>query len=573
MTMLKRMSLRTKLMIVSVMLVLVPVTVIGIHALNKISASINSLTGNTMTMYAKQLAAGMQVTLQSELRSIAGIATARRIIGGATGNIDAAEDALKDVMKKVGSNYEAAYVTDANGVIQADGVGGTYRGINVADRDYFQSAKNGKSIIGTPVKSKKTGKPIAVAATPLYGDNGNFVGTLCAALNVEMICQTINETKIGNTGYAFMFDGEGMTVAHPKKEFVLELNGKTIQGMESLIKVMLEQKTGIESYAFKGVDKLAGYAPVPLTGWSIGITQDRNDFMAIAETIRNSIIITTVIMLAIAIGIAWFFSRSITKPIIKITTLLNEGYNQIVSAADQVSSSSQGLAEGTSQQAAAIEETSASMEQMAAQTKQNAGNTAQANSLVIETGSVVEKANRSMNNLMASMAEITLASTETSKIIKTIDEIAFQTNLLALNAAVEAARAGNAGAGFAVVAAEVRNLALRSAEAAKNTSDMIETTLKKVNAGHTIVSETNAAFTDVAIRSERVSQLIGEISEASKEQSLGISQVTKAIEEMDKVVQQNAATAEESASASEELHAQAESMRSFIQDLSAVIGV
>jgi len=184
-----------------------------------------------------------------------------------------------------------------------------------------------------------------------------------------------------------------------------------------------------------------------------------------------------------------------------------------------------------------------------------------------EANQVVTRANASMGELTHSMEDISSASEETSKIIKTIDEIAFQTNLLALNAAVEAARAGEAGAGFAVVADEVRNLAMRAADAAKNTAELIESTVKKVHDGSKLVSTTNVAFDQVAESSAKVGDLIAEISAASKEQSSGIDQVNIAITEMDKVVQQNAANAEESASASEEMNAQAEQLREYVGDL------
>ena len=180
-------------------------------------------------------------------------------------------------------------------------------------------------------------------------------------------------------------------------------------------------------------------------------------------------------------------------------------------------------------------------------------------------------ANESMEKLITSMEDISKASEETQKIIKTIDEIAFQTNLLALNAAVEAARAGEAGAGFAVVADEVRNLAMRAADAAKNTSELIEGTMKKVSDGSDLVSSTNEAFSKVAESSGKVGELVAEISEASNEQSSGIEQVNTAINEMDKVVQQNAANAEESASASEEMSAQAETLKDYVGDLVALV--
>ncbi|MCD6158551.1 MAG: chemotaxis protein, partial [Euryarchaeota archaeon] len=241
---------------------------------------------------------------------------------------------------------------------------------------------------------------------------------------------------------------------------------------------------------------------------------------------------------------------------------------QVGSASEQVASSSQQLAEGASEQASSLEETSSSLEQMASMTKQNADNANQANTLMKDANQVVEKANVSMQDLTTSMEDISKASEETSKIIKTIDEIAFQTNLLALNAAVEAARAGEAGAGFAVVAeeVEVRNLAMRSADAAKNTSVMIEGTVKKVGGGAELVAKTNEAFTEVATAVSKVGELVGEIAAASQEQSQGIEQVNKAVAEMDKVTQANAANAEESASASEEMSAQAQELNGMIAE-------
>ena len=250
---------------------------------------------------------------------------------------------------------------------------------------------------------------------------------------------------------------------------------------------------------------------------------------------------------------------------------MSEGADQVASASGQVSSGSQQLAEGSSEQAAALQETTSSLEEMTSMTKQNADNAHQANALVNETYKVMDKTTSSMSELTVAMNNISEASEETAKIVKTIDEIAFQTNLLALNAAVEAARAGEAGAGFAVVAEEVRNLAMRAAEAAKNTSHLIETTVTKVKDGAELVSQTADNLTQVSGSTVKVKELVTEIAAASSEQAQGVDQISKAVLGMDSVVQQNAANAEESASASEELSAQAQYMKRVVGDIIALV--
>ncbi|MCP4116697.1 MAG: hypothetical protein GY737_15055 [Desulfobacteraceae bacterium] len=271
--------------------------------------------------------------------------------------------------------------------------------------------------------------------------------------------------------------------------------------------------------------------------------------------------------LVIGILLSWTISKSITKSINRIIQGLSESANNVTSASGNVSSSSQVMAEGAYEQSASIEETSSSMEEMASMTKQNADNAGTADSLMKEANHVVITANESMEKLIGSMGDISKASEETSKIIKIIDEIAFQTNLLALNAAVEAARAGEAGAGFAVVSDEVRNLAMRAAEAAKDTAELIDGTVKKVDEGSELVTTTNEAFTRVAESASKVGNLVAEISVASREQSVGIEQMNRAIAEMERIVQQNTAVAEESASASEEMNAQAEHLKSYVMEL------
>ncbi|MEW6660378.1 MAG: methyl-accepting chemotaxis protein [Thermodesulfobacteriota bacterium] len=278
--------------------------------------------------------------------------------------------------------------------------------------------------------------------------------------------------------------------------------------------------------------------------------------------------------LAVLLGVilAFCIVKGITKVVTRIVAALGEGSEQVASASTQVSSSSQSLAQGSSQQAASLEETTSSLQEMASMTRSNAESARQADVLMGETARIVDTANSSMGDLTRSMKEVSTASEETAKIIKTIDEIAFQTNLLALNAAVEAARAGEAGAGFAVVADEVRNLAMRAADAAKNTANLIEGTVSKVKEGSDVVAKTAEAFTQVAGSTIKVKELVAEIAAASNEQATGVDQINRAVEEMNTVTQQVAANAEESASASEELNAQSEQMKGVVSELVALVG-
>jgi methyl-accepting chemotaxis protein len=580
----KKRSLKFKLILGGILAVIVPLTVVGFFAINKSSTALVIAAKGQASLVAGNLATMVDVAMEQEVKLAKGMALEPLVENAADkvskGSIDSAMAELKvldgfleKVFKQIGSGYDIMFVANANGIAISDNMGGALRTkkLSVADRDYFISAKTGKVSIGTPVFSRASNKPVVVVAVPLKTDSGQFAGIFATVIQIDTLSDKITKIKIGKTGYPFMIDRTGVTIAHPNKAFILELNLAKLKGMGLITTQMLAQKSGVDNYHFKGVDKIAGFAPVETTGWSIGVTQNEAEFMAPVVTIRNLVLITGGIFLVITLlGILWF-ARSITLPINRIIEGLDAGSNQVASAASQVSSSSQSLAEGSSEQAASIEETSASMEEMASMTAKNAENAGHADNLMSEANQIVNTANSSMEQLTTSMEDISKASEETSKIIKTIDEIAFQTNLLALNAAVEAARAGEAGAGFAVVADEVRNLAMRAADAAKDTAQLIEGTVKKVGEGSDLVSTTNEAFGKVAESSGKVGGLVSEISEASKEQSSGIEQVNIAITEMDKIVQQNAANAEESASASEEMNAQAEQLKDYIRELVILI--
>jgi methyl-accepting chemotaxis protein len=295
-----------------------------------------------------------------------------------------------------------------------------------------------------------------------------------------------------------------------------------------------------------------------------------------SSTIIIGVCLTTLISLLVAL----FTATSIIRKFKEIfgglksfsgqeLTELGDRFTAIIQSLDNgasnISSASGGIASGASTQAAAIEETSATLVVLANSTKENADSGNQANTAMKDVSQIVSEANGTMANLTKSMEDISQSSVDISKIIKTIDEIAFQTNLLALNAAVEAARAGDAGKGFAVVAEEVRNLAQRSAEAAKDTATLIEETVSRVGEGSRLVSATAGAFTQITENAESVGTIINTVAVSSTEQASGIEQVKQANTEMENVTQTNSAS-------TEELAAQAEELLKIVNDLKSIAG-
>ena len=294
--------------------------------------------------------------------------------------------------------------------------------------------------------------------------------------------------------------------------------------------------------------------------------------LAAARNTRTAVIAISIIGMLIGLILALIITRSIVLSLTGVIREMVSGAMQVASAADQLAGNSSQIAEGASEQAAGLEETSASLEEMDSMTKQNSENTDQADAMMIDTKQSVDKGMVAVSRMAEAMNEIQEASQETSKIIKTIEEIAFQTNLLALNAAVEAARAGEAGKGFAVVAEEVRNLAQRSADASRNTANLIQDTVIKVEAGADIVAQLGTSFQEIKEGAKKVAILISEVNSTTKEHSQGISQINSSIAQMDSVIQANAANAEQSASTSQELSAQANMMMGTSKALEKIIG-
>ena len=482
------------------------------------------------------------------------------------GNKENIQKAFGEIVK-ANPAFRGIYIIDAKGdeKVSSRAQGGR----NVASSPWFQRLANAKDIVfSDPYVSKEIGEPVITMAKSFPGQDGKAIALLAVDIAVEAAVKPISNIRIGKEGFAYILNKEGLVVSYPDKAKILQLNLATYD----FGKEILQRKTGIMEYSWEGNARYVSFQEYPAMGWIIVSLSPKGEILESANTMKLLFIVLLIVMALFSLIAGVIFALRLVKPIDRVVTGITEAANQVGSAALQVSESSQRLAEGASEQAASLEETSSSLEEMSSMAKQSSDNAGQARAMMTEAKGVVEKANGQMAQLTDAIGEITRSSEETGKIIRTIDEIAFQTNLLALNAAVEAARAGEAGAGFAVVADEVRNLALRAAEAAKNTSSLIEKTIKAVKNGNEITIATQSAFRANAEISGKIGQLVDEIATASEEQAHGIGQVSKAVSEMDRVTQQTAASAEESASASEELNAQAQQMRGYIEELAAVVG-
>ncbi|MFW5714895.1 MAG: methyl-accepting chemotaxis protein [bacterium] len=601
--MFKSLKIGTKLILIGALILIIPLAVVGYISITESTTGLVSSQEESMQDRAMDLSESIEDVLRVEKKLVLSQAVDPTTVETMSilDEVDpeqrqAAIEELSAQFTRfhntqgLGDAYQVLLSTDTDGTVVAAS-DQEYYGVNLQDRDYYQSSMEGNTIVGQPARNKVTNEPFAPVSAPIYSDDGEIVGVMAAILELGFLADLINNVHVGETGYAFLADANGLAIAHPDESIVFTTNIRELTGMEEIASRTSANETGVESYSFQGDAKTAGFSSVPSTEWSVILTISDSEFLASVVAVRNSILIVAVVALAIALLIFVLFARSLSVPIRrgvvfagqvaegdlqatldikqkdevgeladalhKMINNLKRIVGDVMSAADQVTSGSQQLSstaeqlsQGATEQASSVEEVSSSMEEMSSNINQNADNASETEKIAIQSAQDAEQSGQAVMEAVEAMNQI-------AERITIIEEIARQTNMLSLNASIEAARAGEHGKGFAVVASEVGKLAARSKDAAGEISELSTSTVD-------VAEKARGMLEQLVPNIRKTADLVQEISAASREQSNGAEQINTAISQLDQVIQQNASASEEMASVAEELNSQAEELQQTI---------
>ena len=585
--------------------VLLPLLIVGYFSVTKSSNALMTLSQDKAQSMASDLALLVKDLVHAEQNTAEMLALDQGITGNLAKlsqsdpeNRTDSTQALFEVIRtkfqviNKSQNYQGMFVADSSGQV-ITGVlasGDEYAKISVAGNEDFKKAKqNGAVSVGEMIRSQATSQLVVPIAAPIRSKEGQFAGVVGLVLKADYFTQLVAERKVGQTGYAYMLNKEGVFIAHPKQEYILKLDVHSIQEMAGINEIMLGGKSGVAAYVFKGIHKIAGAAPVEINGWSIAVTQNAEEFLQIADHIRNIILAVVLISLSVASLVLIVSIRKIVRPInaavaglkdiaqgegnltmrlqvaskdevgelaiwfnvfieklqqiIKDVTAgvhtLSASSTELTQISEQMNEGAQQASNKSNSVAVAAEEMSANMNNVAAAMEQSTTNTNMVATASEEMSSTIgeiaqnaerarsvsDNAARKADDASRNINELGESAKSIGKVIETITEISEQVNLLALNATIEAARAGESGKGFAVVANEIKVLAKQTAAA---TYDIKE----KVGNIQDTTAKTVLQITEINKVINDVHEVIGSIATAVEEQTAVTAEITGNVSQM-----------------------------------------
>ncbi len=616
-------SISFKLITGGCIAVLIPLLIVGIYAVTKSSSSLLHVSQENAEHQAHAVAEAVAVTVELQAETAMAFAadpifmnvmTKVKELGvdGAKEDIVSLRQEMKNKFSLLDEHFMGLFVTDVDGLIitgELEG-GKEYKRAQLGNLDYFLEAKRtGNAVVSDIYSSKANGKIIYVACFPVKSRSGNFLGIFGMSIKAQAINEIVAETEVGESGYAFMVNKKGIVNAHPKEEFILELDLTTLAGLEDISKAMISGKGGVEEYRFKGVHKIAGYAPVSSQGWSVALTQDEEEFLEGPRAIRNSLIIIIVTAQLIIGFMIYFASKGITGPLNKAvaglkdiaegegdltmrleatskdetgemaiwfntfieklqgiikqiaenstsvgasSTQLSQISEELLSSADDTSHRSANVATASEEMSANLSSVAAAMEQSSTNTDMVATAAEEMSATINEIAENAEKA-RSVSTEAVGKAEsasgkmnaLADAANKIGKVTETITEISEQTNLLALNATIEAARAGEAGKGFAVVANEIKELAKQTADATLDIKTLIEDVQINTSSAGDEISQVAGVIAGVNEIVSTIATAVEEQTAATREIANNIAQASQGIQEVNENVSQSSTVSTE----------------------------